>query len=81
MQGWSDWSEAGAKLASQSSCAGGTVPILGAWGVVRRLRLAATERKCRLCAAWDAVLLRALPSRDSGVANFFREAAIFSFHA
>jgi len=32
--------------------------------------------KCRLCEAWVAVL-----RRDSGVANFFREAAIFSFHA
>jgi hypothetical protein len=33
MQGWSDWSGAGAKLASQSSCAGGTVPILGSASV------------------------------------------------
>ena len=48
------WSGAGAKLASQSSCAGGTVPALGAWGAVRRLRLAATKRKWRLCEAGAA---------------------------
>jgi hypothetical protein len=33
MQGWSDWSGAGAKLASQSSCVGETVPILGSASV------------------------------------------------
>ena len=41
-------SGAGAKLASQSSCAGETVPALGASGVVRRLHLSATKRKRRL---------------------------------
>jgi hypothetical protein len=59
MQGWNDWSEAGAKLASQSSCAGETVPMLGASGVVRRSRLAATKRKCRLGEAWAAFVRRA----------------------
>jgi hypothetical protein len=73
MQGWSDWSGAGAKLASQAgvrlpnSCAGGTVPILGA----------RHEHKCRLGEA--GLLLCAAKRRCQFV--FFREAAIFSFHA
>ena len=65
MQGWSDWSGAGAKLASQSSCAGGTVPMLGASGVVRRLRLAATKRKCRLGDAGVRAGLAPFPQRGA----------------
>jgi hypothetical protein len=37
-----------AKLTSPASGAGGTVPTFGASGVVRRSRLSATKRKCRL---------------------------------
>ena len=63
-------------VAEWSGCkAGESVIVRG------RNRADTWQRKCRLGEAGDAVLLRALPSRDSGVANYFREAAIFSFHA
>ena len=54
------------KAGESGQGAGGTVPTLGAWGAVRRVRLAADERKRRLCEAWAAVL-----RRDSGVAISF----------
>ena len=48
MQGWNDWSGAVGKLASQSSCAGETVPRLARRERVRRLRLSPTKRWRRL---------------------------------
>ena len=60
--GWS-----GCKAGESSQGAGGTVPILGAWGVVRRLRLAATECKCRLCEAWAGCVCFSFEERSDEV--------------
>jgi hypothetical protein len=60
MQGWSDWSGAGAKLASQSSCAGGAVPTLGA----------RHECKCRLGEAGGIVLPRHGEERSDEFLSF-----------
>ena len=72
------WSGAGAKLASQSSGAGETVPALGASGVVRRLRLAATKRKRRLGEPGLSAFLKREAERRGGV-NCFRDSGHISF--